>query len=257
MKGENMKNIRIFNVRIDNLSFKEAVRNIEDYLRGDRLRTIYTPNPEIIMKAREDEKLRTIIEEADMSTADGIGVIYASRIGKKPLAERVTGYDMSMEMLKIANREGYSLYLLGGQEGVSSAARANIERDYPNIKLVGDHNGFFKGSHLGLDDHPEEMAIVEEINRMKPDIIFVGLGFPRQELFINHNKDRIKGKVIIGNGGVMDILAGKAERAPEAWQKLGLEWLYRLIKDPRRIRRQLILPKFMLEVIFKKDAVTS
>lgn len=250
-----METIRIFGVRVDNIDFKYAEGKIREFLRGDRLETIYTPNPEIVMRAREDEKLRRILDQGSLVTADGIGLIYASRIRKKPLKERVTGFDMSIKMLEIANEEGYSIYLLGGEEGVSRLAAENIERDYGNIRVVGHRSGFFKGSHLGQADHPEEMAIVEDINEKKPDLIFVGLGFPRQELFIDHNRDRLDARLIIGNGGVIDILAGITSRAPEAWQKLGLEWLYRLIKNPTRLRRQMILPRFLLEVIFRRKVI--
>ncbi len=250
-----MDSIRIFGIRVDNIDFKCAEEKIRGFLKGSRLETIYTPNPEIIMKAREDENLKRILDEGSLVTPDGIGVIYASRIKNKPLKERVTGYDMSIKMLEIANEEAYSVYLLGGADGVSKKASENIGKTYKNLRVVGHHNGFFKGSHIGLVDHDEELAIVKEINELEPDIIFVGLGFPRQELFIDNNKDRLKAKLIIGNGGVMDILAGVAKRAPKVWQKLGLEWLYRLIKNPSRLKRQLILPKFLLEVIFRKDVI--
>src|SRR5699024_7198116 len=126
---------------------------------------------------------------------------------------------------------------------------------YPNINIVGYHNGYFKGSHIGYRNSKEELGIVKEINANKVDIIFVGLGFPKQEIWIHENKDRIHSKVIIGNGGVMDILSGNAKRAPEIYQRLGLEWFYRLVKNPRRIKRQFVLPKFILEVLFKKDII--
>lgn len=243
--------VGIMGVQIDNIDFNEARKKIENYLKSDKLNVIYTPNPEIVMRAKEDESLVNMLNRADLVTADGIGLIYAAKINKVPLKERVTGFDMSMEMLKIANRDGLGIYLLGGAEGISKKASENIKKDYPNIKVLGNHSGFFKGSHTGNKDDKEELSILEEINRVKPDIIFVGMGFPRQEIWIDENRSRITGKVIIGNGGVMDILAGKVNRAPKVFQKLGLEWLYRLITNPSRIKRQIILPKFMLESIFK------
>lgn len=246
---------RIFGVRIDNISYEDAIIKIENFLKEDKIHTIYTPNPEIVMCARDDVNLKSILDSGDLVTADGIGLIYAAKLKNKPLKGRVTGYDMSIEMLEIANRENYSIYLLGGEEGVAKKAAKNIEEKYKNIQVVGNHNGFFKGSHTGDKNHKDEMEIIQDINRVDPDIIFVGLGFPRQEIWIDSNKDRIKGKIIIGNGGVIDILGGKANRAPEVWQKLGLEWLYRLIKNPSRIKRQIILPRFMIEVLIKKDVV--
>ncbi len=250
-----MDSIKIFGVKIYNTTLGDITKVLEENLKGDNLKTIYTPNTEIVMAAKDDEKLRDLINEGDLVIPDGIGLIYASRIKKKPLKERVTGFDTSIKLLEIANKNGYSLYLLGGKEGVSKAAAENIIKDYPNIKIAGFHNGYFKGSHMGLENQEEEKEIIDEINRLNPDIIFVGLGFPKQELWIHANKNKIKARVIIGNGGVMDILSGNSKRAPEVYQKLGLEWFYRLMKEPSRIKRQLVLPKFMLKVIFTKNVV--
>ena len=250
-----MDSIKIFGVKIYNTTLDDITKILEEYLKGDNLRTIYTPNTEIVMEAKDDKKLRDLINEGDLVIPDGIGLIYASRIKKKPLKERVTGFDTSIKLLEIANKNVYSLYLLGGKEGVAKAAAENIIKDYPNIKIAGFHNGYFKGSHMGLENQEEEKGIIDGINRLNPDIIFVGLGFPKQELWIHANKNKIKTRIIIGNGGVMDILSGNSKRAPEVYQRLGLEWFYRLLKEPSRIKRQLVLPKFMLKVIFTKNVV--
>ena len=207
------------------------------------------------MAAKENEAIRDTINTGDLVIPDGIGLIYGSKIRKKPLKERVTGFDLSIKILEIANEKGYSLFLLGGKEGIAKKAGENIIKEYPNIKLVGCHNGYFKGSHIGYKNHEEESNIIHSINEVKPDIIFVGLGFPKQEIWINENKDRLHSKVIIGNGGTMDILSGNAKRAPEIFQKLGLEWFYRLVKEPSRIKRQMVLPKFMLYMLFSKDII--
>lgn len=250
-----MDSIKIFNLRVDNITLDEAAAIVEKFLMEDKLKTIYTPNTEIVMAAKDDRDIRDIINDGDLVTPDGIGLIYGSRIKKKPLKERVTGFDLSIKILEIANEKGYSLFLLGGKEGVAKAAGENIIKKYPNIKLVGYHHGYFKGSHIGHNNHEEELSIIHRINEVKPDIIFAGLGFPKQEIWIDANKNRLKGKVIIGNGGTMDILSGNAKRAPEVFQKLGLEWLYRLIKEPSRIRRQMVIPKFMLYILFSKNVV--
>lgn len=250
-----MESIEIFGVRVDNTTLEEATRTIESYLESDKLNIIYTPNTEIVMTAKDNNNLKALLNKGDLVTADGIGLVYGSRIKKRPLKERVTGFDMSINMLKIANREGYSIYLLGGKEGIAKEAAKNIKKDYPNIKIAGYHHGYFQGSHTGQPDSEDEMRIVGKINSLNPDIIFVGLGFPKQEMWIDWNRDRISGRVIIGNGGVMDILSGNAKRAPDIYQKLGLEWLYRLLQDPARIKRQMVLPKFMLKVIFTRDVI--
>lgn len=250
-----MESINIFGVKIHNTSLDEVTDLLKEFLQEDRLRVIYTPNTEIVMAAKDDEDLKNLLNKGDLIIPDGIGLIYGSRIQKKPLKERVTGFDTSMKLLEIGNQMGYSIYLLGGEEGVAKDAAANIKDNYPNMKIAGYHHGFFKGSHLGLSNEEEEMEIIKDINEKNPDIIFVGLGFPRQEIWIDANRDKLKSRIIIGNGGVMDILSGNAKRAPEIYQNLGLEWFYRLMKEPSRIKRQLVLPKFMLQVLFNRDVI--
>lgn len=250
-----MKTLEIFGVKIHNTTLEESTEQVEEYLKREELKVVYTPNTEIVMIAKDDESLKSLINEADLIIPDGIGLIYASRIKKNPLQERVTGFDLSMNLLKIANENSYSIYLLGGKDGVAKTAAANIKKDYPNIRIAGYQHGYFKGIHVGCENHEDEARVIEHINSSNPDIIFVGLGFPKQEIWIDSNKNKIKGKVIIGNGGVMDILAGNSKRAPEIYQKLGLEWFYRLVKEPLRIKRQIVLPKFMLKVIFSKDII--
>ena len=153
------------------------------------------------------------------------------------------------------NENGYSMFLLGGREGIAEKAGKNIVKKYPNIRIAGSNNGYFKGAHIGFEGHEEELSVVQKINDAKPDILFVGFGAPKQEKWIHLYKDNLNAKVIIGNGGTMDILAGETKRAPEVWQKLGLEWFYRLVKEPSRIKRQMCLPYFMLIVLFSKNAV--
>ncbi len=250
-----MEKISIFGVNIYNTTLKETVELLKEYLKGDSLKKIYTPNTEIVMGAKDDEGLRELINRGDLVIPDGIGLIYGSRIQGKPLKERVTGFDTSMKLLEIADENGYSLYLLGCKDGVAKKAAENIRLQYPNIRIAGYHHGYFKGCHTGNFDTEDELGIINDINESKTDIIFVGLGFPKQEIWIDTNAHRLKAKVIIGNGGVMDILSGNVKATPEIYQKLGLEWLYRLAKNPSRIKRQLVLPKFMLTVIFNKDVI--
>ena len=250
-----MDSIKIFGVRIHNTTLMEVTNLLREYLKGDKLSVIYTPNTEIVMAAKDDQRLKELLNRADLVIPDGIGLIYGSKIKKKPLKERVTGFDTSMKLLNIANENSYSIFLLGGKDGVSKIAAENIKKDYPNIQIAGYQHGYFKGSHLGLVDTEEEKEILNTINKLNPDIIFVGLGFPMQEKWIDANKDILNSRVIIGNGGVMDILAGNSNRAPEIYQKFGLEWFYRLMQNPSRIKRQLVIPKFMLQVLFGKDVI--
>ncbi|MDO5707046.1 MAG: WecB/TagA/CpsF family glycosyltransferase [Andreesenia angusta] len=250
-----MNTVNILGVDIDNLNLRDAKDKVRDFLNDEDLKLIFTPNSEIIMDAKKDPEFKNILNNGDMVIADGIGLVYASKIRKKPLEERVTGYDLSLEILDIAAEESYNVYFLGCAEGVAEEAKRKVEEKYKNINIVGTHNGFFKGYHLGIENHPEEEAIIEEINNLDTDILFVGLGAPKQEFWLYHNRDRIKAKVAIGNGGTMDVIAEKVKRAPDFFQKFGLEWLYRLIKEPKRIKRQIKLPIFLLTILSDKESV--
>ncbi|WP_425447111.1 WecB/TagA/CpsF family glycosyltransferase [Dethiothermospora halolimnae] len=251
------ENIKIFGVKINKTTLDGAINKVKEFLKSNdnNPKAIYTPNTEIVMAAKDDNFLRKIINDGDLVIADGIGLIYASKIKKRPLPERVTGFDLSIEMLKLANKEKYNVFLLGGKEGVAKQAKENIIKEYPNVNIVGFHNGYFKGTHISQPGHNEEKKVIEEINKSGAHMLFVGLGAPKQEKWIHENKDKLNCKVIIGNGGTMDILAGMVKRAPDIYQKLGLEWFYRLIKDPKRIKRQMVLPLFMFKILFSSQDV--
>ncbi len=206
------------------------------------------------MAARKSIRLRDEVNKGTYVIPDGIGLLHGARLRGVEIRERVTGYDTSMELLRIANDNGYSLFLIGGREGVAEEAAMNIQRDYPGIRIAGHHHGYFKGTHTNSPGEEEE-RVIELIHKSKADIIFVGFGFPRQEVWINSHMDNLGVKVAIGNGGVIDILAGRAKRAPEIFIKLGLEWLYRLISDPSRIKRQIVLPLFLIRVMLEKDSI--
>lgn len=242
-----MKTVKIFGINIKNTSLKEVMSLLEEKLKGDRLFTIATPNTEIAMRAKDEPALADLINSFDLVVPDGIGLIYASKIRKHPLKERVTGFDISIELLKLGSKMPLKLYILAGKPGISEIAAKNVENDYTGIEVVGNRNGYFS-----LE---EESDIVYNINEANSDIIFVGLGFPKQEEFISRNREKIKSKIIIGNGGVTDILAGESKRAPEIFIKLHLEWFYRLLQEPSRITRQLALPRFIINVLLDKKSV--
>jgi N-acetylglucosaminyldiphosphoundecaprenol N-acetyl-beta-D-mannosaminyltransferase len=245
-----MDKLSIMGVRIDNLSMNEVLKIAEEKIEKNEQYIIYTPNTEFIMMCQKDEEFLNLMNESDINIPDGIGLIYAGKIKKHPLKEKVGGYDLSVNLLKMANDKGLKLYVVGGKPGVAEAAMENVREKYPGIKIVGAQHGYFKGTHLGKKGHEEELAVIEDINKHQPHILFVGFGAKKQELWIEYNKDLINANVIIGNGGTLDGLAGIVKRAPDIFIKLGLEWLYRLMKEPKRIKRQIVLPVFMLKVIF-------
>ncbi len=235
--------VNILGVNVDMVTIDEAADKIYSFLGTDKMHSVYTPNSEIIMLAYKDSEFCDILNRSELLTADGIGVVYASRILKKPLAERAAGYDIAVKVLEKISGGKYKLFLFGGKPGVAEEAKANLEKRYSGINIVGCRNGYFKSD--------EEQGIIDEINESGADIVFVCLGAPMQEKFIDRNRAKLKVKVAMGIGGSLDVFAERAERAPEFWCKTGLEWFYRLMKEPKRIGRMMALPKFGLTVLFK------
>lgn len=220
------------------------VKNIREQILKECKTFIVTANPEIVMYANEDKEYMKIIQEADYVVPDGSGILLASKRLKQPLQERITGYDLMMELLKEANDENWSIYFLGGKEEVNIKAVNRIQEQFPKVNIIGRHHGYFS-----LDDE----KVPNEIRSLKPDLVFVALGFPRQEQWIYRHYNTFEKGVFIGVGGSVDVLAGTVKRAPQFWQKIQLEWLYRLLQQPSRWRRMLALPKFLLKVLKTKQ----
>ncbi|MBQ9313913.1 MAG: WecB/TagA/CpsF family glycosyltransferase [Clostridia bacterium] len=235
-----MEKIDILGVTFDNVSMQEAVDVCEGFLKQEKGNLVVTPNPEIVMKAKDDEEFKKVINSAELVIPDGIGIIKAGKILKTPLKERVAGYDLICNLLEKHSDGSATFYFWGSKPGYAEEAKEKVEAKYPNIKILGTHTGYFKSE--------EETQIVEEIRQLKPDILLVGIGFPRQEKMIQKYKNAGFFKVGIGCGGSIDVLAGEVKRAPKIFIKLHLEWFYRLLKEPTRFKRMLVLPKFMQEV---------
>ena len=240
-----MEKTNILGVNVDKVTYDEAVNCIMKMLNEPGNHTVFTPNSEIILMAYKDENFCGILNSADLLTADGIGVVYASKILGNSVPERVAGFDVSCGVLDEISQTGHRLYLFGGKPGVAEKAAENLKAEYPLINIVGMHDGYFA---------PEENdAIIDDINQSGADLVFVCLGAPKQENWIFENRSKLNCHVMMGVGGTLDVLAGTAERAPEIWCDLGFEWLYRLIKEPKRIFRMMALPKFAFTVLFKGE----
>ena len=240
-----MDKVNILGVMVDKVNVEEAVEEIFNMLSENRPHAVYTPNSEIIMKAYKDAEFKEILNSADLLTADGIGVVHASKILNNPIEERAAGFDIACGLIDRIAESGHGLYLFGGKPGVAEKAKENLEEKYPFIRIVGTHNGYF--------DEGTVPEIIEDINSSGADILFVCLGAPAQEKWINNNMYKLNARVCMGVGGSIDVLAGEAERAPEKWCNMGLEWLYRLLKQPSRFFRMMSLPKFALTVLFKGE----
>ena len=236
--------IDILGVKVDKISFDNALDRAEQLVKTDGVSAVFTPNPEIIMAAKDDEEFREILNGADLCTADGIGVVYAARILKTPVPERVAGFDLTCALLECLSRSGEGVFLFGAKPGVAETAKANMEKKYEGINIVGTRNGYFTAD--------DEAEIIKEINESGAKLLLVCLGAPKQEKWIAANRDKLSVNMCMGVGGTLDVFAGTAKRAPKLFIKLNLEWLYRLLKQPSRIGRFAALPKFMIEVLKKK-----
>lgn len=239
----NMEKVDILGIPFVNTTQSQFVQKLDEHLANQDKVFVVTANPEIVMMANENQQYKTIIDQATYITADGIGVVKAAQLLNRPIPERVTGYDTMINLLQLAEQKHYGIYLLGGQQETLEKAVTNIKASHPQIKIVGQHNGFFDWNNN---------TILDEIKETQPDLIFVALGVPRQENWIAENLPSLQKGVCIGVGGSFDVIAGTVERAPVAWQKANLEWLYRLIKQPSRWKRMLALPRFGLKILKMK-----
>ena len=229
--------IEVLGVSFDNVTMEQAAELGGEMLQEDRFHYVVTPNPEFILAAEKDESFRAVLNAADLVIPDGIGVIYSAKILGTPLSERVPGIEFSAKMLEKLNEMGGRLFLLGAKPGVAEKAGENICAQYPNLVLCGTQDGYFK----------DEEAVILKVAAAKPDLIFVCLGAPKQEKWMARWGQHTGAKMAIGLGGCLDVYAGNVERAPEAWQKLGMEWAYRLKKEPKRIGRMAKLPLVLVK----------
>lgn len=234
--------IDVLGVQFDNVTMAEAVEKAWALMAEHRAAYVATPNPEIVMVCREDPEAKAAVSGAALTIPDGVGVIYGAKILKTPLKEKVPGIDFTAKLLERMAGEGRSVFLLGAKPGVAERAAENLRARFPGLRVAGTGDGYF------TDDAP----VIEKINAASPDLLLVCLGAPKQEKWMRANAAKLDVGLMIGAGGSLDVFAGVAERAPERWQKAGLEWLYRLMKEPKRITRMAVLPKFMLCVMVKK-----
>ena len=238
------KTVDILGIPVDSITMKEAVEKIGAFIDEAGLHSVYTPNAEIMMAAQRDPVLKNILVNADLLTADGAGVVLASKLLGRRVPEKVSGVDLVMEVFKAYAKKGIRCFLFGAMPGVAEEAAENIRKDYSGVVIAGCRNGYF----TDFDDED----IVNNINASEADILIVALGAPKQEKWIDSHRDRLKVKVCMGVGGTLNILSGMVQLSPDFFRRNGLEWLHRLYKEPRRFIRMLDLPKFMLRVLFAK-----
>jgi len=244
-----IETVSILGVKIARMTMDQVLEWIRVMVEQGKPRQIVTANAEIIHKANHEPEFRKSLEKADLLTADGSGVMWAAKAVGDPLPERVTGIDLVNRLFSLAEEKGWKVYFLGAAPEVVEKAVLNTLSKHPLLRVSGFQHGYYS--------QEETAGVVANISGMKPDILLVAMGAPRQEEFIQEYLKELNVPVSIGVGGSFDVLAGLARRAPQWMQHWGLEWLYRLYKQPSRFVRMLALPKFVLEVLWRRARVGS
>lgn len=252
----------VLGVRVDILSQRQALDVIEQIVAKRRAglaggevlacQQVVTLNTEFVMEARRNSAFREVINSAALVVADGIGIVWATHLGKTREArvpERITGTDTLMALAKRCARSGYRLYLLGAAPGVAEQAAARLQAIAPGLEIAG--------TYAGSPAPGEEEGILERLRNANADVLCVAYGAPAQELWIKRNLARLPVAIAMGVGGAFDFLSGRQRRAPRLMQRLGLEWLYRLYREPWRWRRMLAIPRFMMIVLIKRNGKPS
>ncbi len=229
--------IDVLGVGFDNITLQEAVDAGEVLLGNEGFSYVVTPNPEFLLRAKKDEPFRQVLNAASLVLPDGIGVIKAAKILGRPLRSRVPGVDFAAGLMERMAASGKRLFLLGSKPGIAETARDRLCKKYPGLTVCGTGDGYFSDS----------TPVVRAIRASRADVLFVCLGSPKQELWMARYGPETGVKLAVGLGGALDVFAGAVQRAPEGFQKLGLEWLYRLGKEPKRIGRMAKLPLVLVD----------
>lgn len=229
-------------IAFDDVTLKQAVAIAMEHIKTRQRCRVVTPNAEFAMEAKKNPRFLKILNESQLVLADGISSVYASKIVGQPLSGRVTGVSFAQALCEALAETGGSIYLLGAKPGVAEQAGEKLKKEYPGLVIAGTHDGYFQ----------QEGPVVEKINAAHPDAMLVCLGAPKQEYFMEDHDGELEVPVMAGLGGSMDVLAGNVRRAPVFFQKAGLEWLYRLMKEPKRIRRMAKLPLYLWDAVVWK-----
>ncbi len=239
----------LFGIPINALTMDEAVCAVDQAVGRRSQLLIGVVNAAKMVNIRRDKSLDHAVRGADVILADGIAVVWAARVLRRSLPERVPGIDLMMRLFERGNERGYRIYCLGGADEVLDVVAERIASDYPGVKLVGRHHGYFSAE--------EEAAIVAEIKGARPDILFVAMSSPKKEQFLARWAGEMAVPVCHGVGGAFDVMAGRVKRAPQVWQKLGMEWLYRLIQEPRRMWRRYLVTNTLFGWMLLSELVSQ
>lgn len=231
----------ILGFAVSNYNYEELIKNIFIDIENNEQHFLVNINPLIIMNYYQNEKYKQIFNQEKYQIPDGIGIVLASKMKKKIIKNRITGIDLMEKICETASKKGKSIYLCGAKPGVAIKASNELIKRYHNLHITGVCDGYI----------PEE-EMIKQINLVKPDILFVALGSPNQEEFIIKNRKNLNVKILMPVGGSFDVISGNVKRASKNIQKLHLEWFYRMLKEPGRIKQNIVLIKFIFLVMFNK-----
>ena len=239
--------VRILGIDIDNIDIEDAGNITKNLIENSNksCKIVVAPNTEFIMMAQKDKEFFEILRSAELATPDSVGVMIGGKKQNKPFKQRIPGQSYFRKILEVGEKENWSFYFLGGKGDVPKLTAEHVKKDYPNINIVGYHEGFF--------ENESEEAVISEINKLQPNVLFDAMGAPLQEKWIAKHKNELKVDVAAGQGGTFDYEAGKIKRAPKIFQTLGIEWFWRLILQPSRFFRMLALPVYLIKITFTKD----
>lgn len=244
---ESIPAVSLFGVRVHAVSMDEAVQHILRFIREGTPRQVVTADSSMVVMAQTDDHLRDIINRADLVTPDSIGILWACRRHGIYMPERVSGVDIVMRLAQVSAQTGLRLYFLGAQPGVAEQAAQRLQQRFPGVQIAGCHHGYFSPE--------EEGEVVEHIREAAPDVLCVALGIPKQEKWIDRYRHVLRVPVSIGVGGTLDVLSGRVRRAPLWMQRMGMEWLWRVGHNPRKISKVMLLPRFAWMVLSNQDAI--
>lgn len=226
--------IEILGIKVDRVGMNETIARIEQFIAEGAPRLVITPNVDHLIKARKDREFKHIYDDADLSVPDGVPLLWAAQFLGTPLVERVNGTDLFEALCARAAEKNYRLFFLGAAPGIAATAAAELQQRHPRLNVVGTYSPPFDF----FDSVAENQKIEEMIHAARPDVLFVGLGAPKQEKWIKRHMHRLNVPVSIGIGASFEYVAGSTARAPHWMQRTGLEWLYRIIENPRRYWRR-------------------
>jgi N-acetylglucosaminyldiphosphoundecaprenol N-acetyl-beta-D-mannosaminyltransferase len=241
--------VSILGAPVDRVTMAETLAILESYVAEHQPHLVVTADASGLAQAQSDPVHLRIIQDAALVTPDSVGVMWAAKRAGQPFPERVSGVDIVDHVCALSANKGYRLFFLGAAPGVAELAAEKLRLKYPGCNIVGTRHGYFPADSDGI--------VAQEVAATKPDFLFVAMGIPRQEKFIVATMDVIQAAVAMGVGGSFDVFSGRAKRAPMLFQKLKMEWFWRLVSNPRKIAKVKSLPKFVMLVLKERKGTSS